>query len=91
MKRKMEAFVKVLEKIKLVLINIRFKLDISMPVMITNLGIGFWAWQWAFASASAFRVVVFFGLFFLFLSFFLSLAPVALFVGHEQCNQANEQ
>ena len=41
MKRKREAFVKVLEKVKLVLVNIRFKLDISMPVMVTNLGIGF--------------------------------------------------
>ena len=41
MKRKKEAFVKVLEKVKLVLVNIRFKLDISMPVMVTNPGIGF--------------------------------------------------
>ena len=41
MKRKREAFVKVLEKIKLVIVNIRFKLDISMPVMVTNTGIGF--------------------------------------------------
>ena len=43
MKRKREAFVKVLEKVKLVFINIRFKLDISMPVMVTNLSIGFGA------------------------------------------------
>ena len=41
MKRKREAFVKVLEKIKLVLVNIRFKLDISIPVMVTNPDIGF--------------------------------------------------
>ena len=43
MKRKMKAFVKVLEKVKLVLVNIKFRLDISMPVMFTNLGIGFGA------------------------------------------------
>ena len=43
MKRKREAFVKVLEKVKLVLVNIRFKLDISMPVMVTNPVIGFGA------------------------------------------------
>ena len=43
MKRKRETFVKVLEKLKLVLVNIRFKLDISMPVMIINPGIGFGA------------------------------------------------
>ena len=36
MKRKREVFVKVLEKVKLVLVNIKFKLDISMPVMVTN-------------------------------------------------------
>ena len=41
MERKREVFVKVLLKVKLVLINIRFKLDISMPVMVTNLSIGF--------------------------------------------------
>ena len=41
MKRKRKAFVKVLEKVKLVLVNIRFKLDISMLVMVTNPGIGF--------------------------------------------------
>ena len=41
MKRKREAFVKVLEKVKLVLVNIRFKLDISMPVIVTNPSIGF--------------------------------------------------
>ena len=41
MKRKKEAFVKVLEKVKLVLVNIRFKLDISMPVMVINPGIKF--------------------------------------------------
>ena len=41
MKRKREAFVKVLEKVKLVLVNIKFKLNISMPVMVTNMGIGF--------------------------------------------------
>ena len=34
MKRKMKAFVKVLEKVKLVLV------DISIPVMVTNPGIG---------------------------------------------------
>ena len=43
MKRKSEAFVKVLEKVKLVLVNIKLKLDISMPVMVTNLGIEFGA------------------------------------------------
>ena len=43
MKRKREAFVKVLEKVKLVLVNIRFKLDISMPIMVTNPGIEFGA------------------------------------------------
>ena len=43
MKRKMKAFVKVLEKVKLVLVNIRFRLDISMPVMVTNLDSGFGA------------------------------------------------
>ena len=43
MKRKREAFVKVLEKVKLVLVNIRLKLDISMPVIVTNPGIGFGA------------------------------------------------
>ena len=37
--RKREVF----EKVKLVLVNIRFKLDISMPVMVTNLGNGFGA------------------------------------------------
>ena len=40
MKRKRKDFVKVLLKVKLVLINIRFRLDISMPVMVTNPGIG---------------------------------------------------
>ena len=43
MKRKGEAFVKVLKKVKLVLVNIKFKLDINMPVIVTNLGIGFGA------------------------------------------------
>ena len=43
MKRNKEAFVKVLEKAKLVLVNIRFKLDINMLVMVTNPGIGFGA------------------------------------------------
>ena len=43
MKRKREAFVKILEKVKLVLVNIRFKLDLSMLVMVTNPGIGFGA------------------------------------------------
>ena len=43
MKRKRKAFVKVLEKVKLVLVNIRFKLDINMLVMVTNPGIGFGA------------------------------------------------
>ena len=43
MKRKRKAFVKVLENVKLVLVNIRFRLDISMPVMVTNPGIGFGA------------------------------------------------
>ena len=43
MKRKRKAFVKVLEKVKLVLVNIKLKLDISMPVMVTNPDIGFGA------------------------------------------------
>ena len=43
MKRKRKAFVKVLQKVKLVLVNIRFRLEISMPVMVTNPGIGFGA------------------------------------------------
>ena len=43
MKRKRKGFVKVLEKVKLVLVNIKLKLDISMPVMVTNLDIGFGA------------------------------------------------
>ena len=43
MKRKRKAFLKVLLKVKLVLVNIRFRLDISMPVMVTNLGIRFGA------------------------------------------------
>ena len=43
MKRKRKDFVKVLLKVKLVLVNIRFRLDISMPVIITNPGIGFGA------------------------------------------------
>ena len=42
-KRKREAFVKVLEIVKLVLVNIRFRLDISMLIMVTNPGIGFGA------------------------------------------------
>ena len=46
MERKREVFVKVLLKVKLVLINIRFKLDISMPVMVTNPSIGFGVWQY---------------------------------------------
>ena len=41
MERKREAFVKVLLKVKLVLVNIRFKLDINMSIMVTNPGIGF--------------------------------------------------
>ena len=43
MKRKRKAFVKVLKKVKLILVNIRFMLDISMPVMVTNPDIGFGA------------------------------------------------
>ena len=43
MKRKMKAFVKVLKKVKLVLVNIKFRLDISMPVMVTNPSIRFGA------------------------------------------------
>ena len=43
MERKKKVFVKVLLKVKLVLVNIRFRLDISMPVMVTNPGIGFGA------------------------------------------------
>ena len=43
MKRKRKAFVKVLLKVKLVLVNIRFRLDISMPIMVTNPSIGFGA------------------------------------------------
>ena len=45
MKRKRKAFVKVLEKVKLVLVNIRFRLNISMQVMVTNPDIGFGAWH----------------------------------------------
>lgn len=45
MKRKRKGFVKVLEKVKLVLVNIRFRLDISMSVMVINPGIGFGAWH----------------------------------------------
>ena len=41
--RKRKAFVKVLEKVKLVLVNIRFRLDISMLVMVINPGIEFGA------------------------------------------------
>ena len=41
MKGKREFFVEAFEKVKLVLVNIRFRLDISMPVMVTNPGIGF--------------------------------------------------
>ena len=41
MKGKRKAFVKVLEKVKLVLVNIWFRLDISMPVIVTNSGIEF--------------------------------------------------
>ena len=43
MERKKKVFVKVLLKVKLVLVNIRFMLDISMPVMVTNPDIGFGA------------------------------------------------
>ena len=43
MERKKKVFVKVLLKVKLVLVNIRFRLDISMPVMVTNSDIGFGA------------------------------------------------
>ena len=43
MKRKRKAFLKLLLKVKLVLVNIRFRLDISMPVIFTNPGIGFGA------------------------------------------------
>ena len=43
MKRKWEAFVKVLVNVKLVLVNIKFRLDINMPVMVPNPGIGFGA------------------------------------------------
>ena len=46
MKRKRKAFVEVLEKVKLVLISIRFKLDISMQVMVTNPSIRFGTWHW---------------------------------------------
>ena len=45
MERKKKVFVKVLWKVKLVLVNIRFRLDINMPVMVTNPGIGFGAWH----------------------------------------------
>ena len=45
MKRKGEAFIKVLEKVKLILVNIRFKLDISMPIIVTNPSIRFGMWQ----------------------------------------------
>ena len=41
MKRKRKGFVKVLEKVKLVLVNIKFRLDISMSVMVTNPSIRF--------------------------------------------------
>ena len=41
MKRKRKVFAKVLLKVKLVLVNIRFKLDISMSVMVINSGIEF--------------------------------------------------
>ena len=41
MKRKRKAFVKVLLKVELVLVNIRFRLDISMLIMVTNPSIGF--------------------------------------------------
>ena len=43
MKRKMEAFIKVFVKVKLVLVNIKFRLDISMPIMVANPSIGFGA------------------------------------------------
>ena len=43
MKRKRKAFVKVLERVKLVLVNIRFRLDISMSVMVINPSTGFGA------------------------------------------------
>ena len=46
MKRKRKVFVKVLEKVKFVLVNIRFRLDISMPVMVTNPGIEFGVWHY---------------------------------------------
>ena len=42
MKRKRKAFVKVLEKVKLVLVNIRFRLHISMPIMVTKSGYRVW-------------------------------------------------
>ena len=45
---KKRSFWKSFEKVKLVLVNIRFKLDISMPVMVTNPGIGFGAWHLLF-------------------------------------------
>ena len=45
MKRKREAFRKSFQKVKLVLVNIRFRLDISMPIMVTNPGFGFGAWH----------------------------------------------
>ena len=41
MKIKRKVFVKVLLKVKLALVNIRFMLDISMLVMATNPSIGF--------------------------------------------------
>ena len=39
--KKEESFCKSFQKVKLVLVNIRFRLDISMLVMVTNPGIGF--------------------------------------------------
>ena len=39
--KKEESFCKSFQKVKLVLVNIRFRLDINMPVMVTNPSIGF--------------------------------------------------
>ena len=41
--KKEGSFCKSFQKVKLVLVNIRFMLDISMPVMVTNPGTGFGA------------------------------------------------
>ena len=41
--KKEGSFCKSFQKVKLVLVNIRFRLDISMSVMVTNPGTGFGA------------------------------------------------